>query len=841
MASVTVEECEEDDADCESGASGTANDEVEEDDTDRVSASSVAAETEDSGTERLRQAQERARARAGRLSRLERAALLVSSYAVWRQVRKARRRAAAESDRFRFRVVKRPQGTEREAQAATEGLLGKERLQEPAVVEEPPAVEPETRGEGGAVPVDLPESMAWWREERSRQAAEPFRAGRVTTARLRWQRDTRPTPPAGHMLAWGPRTRTSRMAPDERDAFLKMLAKDVRSQALVPVAWDDIDVITPLLLVKHPVTGKWRLVHDARALNARLVASTVRLPRPADALLGLSWGAKLDIAQAFRHVAVHPDDRRVMGVVVDGIPFQWRALSFGVSHSPELFANALETTLRAVRKELPVGTAIVVYVDDILIVGRDQRALDAAVVRLLRALRGGGWQVALEKCYLRAARALPFLGLITDLEAGKLRVSRAKAERLEQLCAAAIRARRVTLRDLQRVGGLLAFFSAAAPEAGFARVGINAATAEAERLPGRTVSVKGRLLIDLEFWRRSAAHLPSMAPPAEGTGEVVTICTDHSGLPTLAWGGMIWEAGEAPPDIDGAIDAARAAVGRADADAGDTRRWKWLPAGSDFGGGLAVAGRTEMEFASDSSAALEVLALRRVLQALRHRLGKDCLRGRTVRWLCDAQVAVGAVGKWRTRADGLSRQLLNLLTEIRAMGCSVRPEWVAREAGWQPVADALSKMRWQRSTAEWKMTDGDRAQVLHQLGGFVPTVDLFASAGNATCAAFVSRWPETGAAWCDAFSHAWHGVRAWAFPPFSVAAAALRHAARARDMEGVFVVPQDTAVPARVRVLSTVDLPPMQFVDADDHLPPGCLPRALMALRITTRSVDGPS
>ena len=832
---VADEACEaDDDADSvrvESDGGDAADDADSVDDTESAS---VAVDTDDSATERMRAARERACAKAGRLARWERAALLVSSYAVWRSVRQQRRRAAQATDRFRLRAQRRPEGTRREeADAALRTLLG-EQLEEPPPPAEPPPTEPETRGDGDEPAQDLPRCRAWWDAERERQQAEPFRAGRVQCARLRWQPGMRPTPPEGCYYAWGPTSSTTRMGAEERAAFIKALAKDVRSGALVVVAWEDVDVVTPMQLVQHPVTQKWRLVHDARAINARLVASTVRLPRPADALLGLSWGAKLDISQAFRHVGTHPDDARALCVIVDGIPMCWRALSFGISHSPELFAHALEVTLAAVRAELPAGTAIVVYVDDILIVAKDRALLDEAALRLLQGLRGGGWQVALDKCFLRACSAIPFLGLIVDLSAGRLRVSRAKAQRLADICDAALRRQTVSLRELQRVGGLLAFFAAAAPEAGFARAGVNAATAEAERLPGRTVGVKGQLREDLSFWAREAVRLPDMAPPPEGSGGVYTVCTDHSGLPTLAWGGVVWPAGQAPPDIDGGLDAVRSATARAVPGAGaggaSQPRVQWLDTG--FGGGFAVAGPTATADASQSSAALEVRALREVLQAARRRFGRDFWRGRRIRWLCDAQVAVGAVGKWRAKAEGLARELHNLLRLVRALGCTVSPEWVSREAGWQPVADALSKLRWQRSSAEWRMADADRESVLRRIGGFIPTIDLFAAAGAAAYPAFVSRWPEPGATWCDAFSTAWSGLRAWAFPPYAVAAAALRHAARSKDFEGVFVIPRETAVPAGLRVVAAAELPPLSLIDCEGRRPDGVTARALRAVRV---------
>jgi hypothetical protein len=348
------------------------------------------------------------------------------------------------------------------------------------------------------------------------------------------------------------------------------------------------------------------------------------------------------------------------------------------------------------------------------------------------------------------------------------------------------------------------------------RLGLNAALAEAEGLTGRSVGVKGQLVADLTFWVARAAMLPAMTEPGEGARHV-TACTDASGLPTLAWGGVVWGSDVAPPPVDDAIARARSSA------AG--------PNGIAFEGGTAFAGPTPGALASASSSALEVYAVRRVLRAYRAREGKDSLRGCRVRWLCDSQVALGAVGKWRAKAEGLVEQVHLLLDEARSWGCSIHPTWVSRDAGWEPVADALSKVRWRRDSAEWSVPKHIITGILAR-ARMQPQVDLFATGAGVGAEAFVSLYPEAGALWCDAFSRSWRGLCVWAFPPFSAAAATLRHAARAGEtLSGIFVVPRGTAVPARLRVVDRWALPqPLRLLDCRGRRAFGRCPVALEVL-----------
>lgn len=770
---------------------------------------------------RQRLAQARLESRGRRITKVEAQAATIAAYGLWRTLRRERRLRVETKERFHFTLRRRPASDATPQDEVSRLFEGNEEfLREPELPSSPPEPEPEAEAPDGTAPKTLPRSTKWWHEERARQAEAPFRAGGVKTVGLSFLPGQRPLPPPDHYLSWGPELKLGDLDSADRQAVLKILAKDLRAGGCEAVKWTDVDIVTPVRLVRHPVTGKPRLTHDSRAVNVRLADASASMAKAADALLTGGVAAKLDLLMAFRHIALEDRDQRVLGFTIDGVPFRWRALTFGCSQSPALFAAALANTIRSIT--LPSGATLVVYVDDVLVVATDAATLDAAMLAVCEGLTGGGWRLALDKVFPYAMGKAPFLGLVVDNVSGVLRVSRKKAERLEELCAAAIRNSRATLRDLQRIGGLLAFMHCAAPEAGLCRHGINAATAEAERLPGRTVCIKGQLASDLSFWRKVATTLPDMTQPA-ANGESCDVATDASGLPTLGYGGIVWPASSPAPDIEEAL-------GKADEFASHPR------SGTVISGGEVYAGPLPIAIASYSSSALEVRALRVVLAKHVARHGPDTLRGRTVRWLCDSSVAVGTVGRWRAKAEELAAETIRLLAEVRKYGCRLRPEWVSREAGWQPVADALSKVQWVRDSPEWGVCRADVEQICREATGndtWSPALDLFAAPGNATAPAFVSQWPTYGNAWTDAFARSWAGLgRLWAFPPFGVAKAALRHACRGSPMDLLIIVPRCTAVPARLEAARRLQLPPLRLRDASGHRPPQPCPVDLDAIYI---------
>jgi hypothetical protein len=382
---------------------------------------------------------------------------------------------------------------------------------------------------------------------------------------------------------------------------------------------------------------------------------------------------------------------------------------------------------------------------------------------------------------------VPFLGILVDFRRRCLRVSRAKAAKLQALCEAILALGRVSLRNLQRFGGLLAFLATATPDASFCRKGVNLATAEAERLPGRTVGVKGMLRDDLMFWQQQARYLPTRTPAQVGEG-VVSVCTDAAGAPLRGFGAVAWPGTATTPDIDAVLEAHSAIVG-------------------DHC--IALFGPLP-HMGNESSSALETEAFRRAVKRL-VALRPAWVVGNTIHWFSDSQSAVSAVTSWRSKSVGLSRAMHQLFLLLRKHNVRVVPHWVSRSLQWMPVADWLSRLWWRRAAAEWSLPQPLVAAAI-DWAGWQPTVDLFAVGGNQQVAAYATRYPTKGAL-CDAFGRSWDGLRGWAYPPFSQLTRLWRHLAAAKDARVLVVMPLATSVPDGVTVVGSYSLPRTALVD----------------------------
>ena len=367
-------------------------------------------------------------------------------------------------------------------------------------------------------------------------------------------------------LSWGTPIAIDDLPEVERAEARRLLWKELAAGALEVVTRpEDALLLTPIFVVRQH-NGKLRLVHDLRALNVRLKDATVKYETVRDALrLGGRVATKLDLAHAFKHVAVSDDLARHMCFAVGGVILRWRRLPFGLNWAPTAFTNALKPAIEELRAR---GRKVTVYVDDVYVAGDSVADLDDAVCDVMQTLARRGWRVAPDKTHCFAYDACPFLGLVVDLRAGSLRVAPSKADKLAALCEHELTQTRTTVHALQKIVGLLAFFLCAVPTVGLCWRGLRGALVEGERLPGRHVWRQGLMDAELRFWARHGRDLPRWpTPPVTDHRTSRNVATDASEDGT---GALTWPPGTAPdlaawaardtdstaPPLDGATAAA---------------------------------------------------------------------------------------------------------------------------------------------------------------------------------------------------------------------------------------------------------------------------------------------
>ena len=151
----------------------------------------------------------------------------------------------------------------------------------------------------------------------------------------------------------------------------------------------------PVLFVRKK-DGTLRMCVDFRALNDQTVKDRFPLPRidqMLDSLRGSTVFSKLDLAQGYHQVRVHPPDVYKTAFSTHFGHFEFTVMPFGLCNAPATFQRMMSIVLRPY-----IGKFCCVYLDDILIYSRTQSDHARHLKLVLEALRDADLHAKLSKC-----------------------------------------------------------------------------------------------------------------------------------------------------------------------------------------------------------------------------------------------------------------------------------------------------------------------------------------------------------------------------------------------------------------------------------------------------------
>ncbi len=176
----------------------------------------------------------------------------------------------------------------------------------------------------------------------------------------------------------------------------------LKERVIIPC--HDSPVRTPIFPVKkitsntsEPVT--WRFVQDLQAVNSAVIARAARVPNPYTILSQIPQNAMyftvVDLANAFFSVPVEEKSQFWFAFDFDNKGYTFTRLCQGYCESPTIYNEALRRSLEPLT--LSSGTALLQYIDYLLICARDEVTCVADTVTLLNHLAREGHKVSLTK------------------------------------------------------------------------------------------------------------------------------------------------------------------------------------------------------------------------------------------------------------------------------------------------------------------------------------------------------------------------------------------------------------------------------------------------------------
>lgn len=221
-----------------------------------------------------------------------------------------------------------------------------------------------------------------------------------------------------------------------REELRRMEENDIIEEVTEPTDW-----CAPMVPVLKK-TGKVRICVDLKKLNEQVKRERFILPTPEEIIAKLSGAtvfSSLDAASGFFQIPLHSDSTRLTTFITPFARYCFRRLPFGITSAPEIFQRKMTETLYGLQ-----GAAV--YMDDIVVYGKDMEEHDLRLQKVLERVESAGLKLNKEKCVLRQ-KQLHFLGHVID--ASGVRPDPAKVEAIRGLATPG------NVQDLKRLLGMV--------------------------------------------------------------------------------------------------------------------------------------------------------------------------------------------------------------------------------------------------------------------------------------------------------------------------------------------------------------------------------------------------
>ena len=227
-------------------------------------------------------------------------------------------------------------------------------------------------------------------------------------------------------------------------------------------------VVSPLGIVPKKAPNEFRRIQHLSYLHENSVNSGIPVDFSSvlyasiqDAIvfvkrLGVGcYLAKTDIKSAFRIIPIHPGDYPLLEMKWQGNYYFHRCLPMGCRSSCAIFER-FSTALEWAAKQIFQADEIIHVLDDFLLIAKSKQSCENLLSRFISLCNYLGVPIAPEKT-IGPETELPFVGITLDSIRMEARLPEDKLKKCRTMLLDFYKRRKVTLRELQSLIGLLNF------------------------------------------------------------------------------------------------------------------------------------------------------------------------------------------------------------------------------------------------------------------------------------------------------------------------------------------------------------------------------------------------
>jgi hypothetical protein len=497
-----------------------------------------------------------------------------------------------------------------------------------------------------------------------------------------------------------------------QDEYMQAAVDDMLKKEAIQVSSENV-ITSPIFTVpKKGDDSKRRPVHNLRWVNQHIQKQKFKMLTMKEvkrAIFKNAYMAKIDLKDMFWQVPVHPRDQRFLGFHWQGKNYTFNGLPMGLTSSPMIATKVFKPVIAKLQE---MGHQVLIYIDDLLILGRTQAECEAAVRATLTLLDSLGVIVNWDKSELIPTQVITYLGF--EIDSAKMTI-KAPANKIKNTKKELKKFLKSDTLSAREVASILGKINSLADAIFPARIHTNG-----------LLDFKHKIL-QKGSWNATMQKTASSIEDCRWWIQNLSVLNGRSLIPT-------------PTDF------------QAGSDASDHQWGGWIRIGQEvrkFGGFF-----TEEE-ANHHINVKELLAISFVIEC-----SQDIIRGHSVRIDSDNTTAVAYANRFGGRHTHLAIIAQKIWERLQQLDATIKVFYLPGEEN--KIADFQSRN--QDPRGEFMLRRALFNKIDRTWGPH--SIDLFASHQNSLLTRFVSRIPSPGACALDAFSMDWKGENAWIHPPF---------------------------------------------------------------------------
>ena len=209
--------------------------------------------------------------------------------------------------------------------------------------------------------------------------------------------------------------------------------------------------------------GKMRPVINLKSLNQFVMTPHFKMEgihTVRDLIQPNNWMTKIDLKDAYFTIPVVKHHQKFLRFAIENRHFQFTCLPFGLSSAPWVFTKTLKPVIARLRE---LGVRLVIYLNDILVLGKTPQEAGDHTLALIRLLENLGFIVHPEKSLTQPTQRVEFLGMIIDSTYMELQVPGEKLKKIRTEAKKVIQSNLLPVRELSRLIGKMTSIAQAIP------------------------------------------------------------------------------------------------------------------------------------------------------------------------------------------------------------------------------------------------------------------------------------------------------------------------------------------------------------------------------------------